>query len=160
MKPFRFPLQSLRVLREQREHAAQQRYAGALRARNAAATRLDLGNHELAAAWTALCEDVAEGAAMARLHQTRAWCSELERRCEQLTAAFKAAERLALDAWREMVLASRDRQALEKLHAKHRRAFDREVQRDEQKQLDEIGLRLSFTTPAWGEAITLETEPA
>lgn len=142
MKPFQFPLKSLRVLREHKERVAQKRYVEALRASEAAAVRLDAGSHELAAAWTALCEELAEGVTFAKLHQTRAWCGELERRCEQLTAALKSARQVSHEAWREMVLATRAREALDKLRDKSRRAYDREAQRDDQKQLDEMGLRL------------------
>jgi flagellar export protein FliJ len=156
MKPFRFPLKSLRVLREQKERTMQKRYVEALRASDAAAAKLDAATHELAAAWTLLCEQVAEGATVGQLHQTRAWCGELERRCDQLSAALKSAQRATQDAWREMALASRDREALDRLRAKCRRAFDREVQRDEQKQLDEMGLRLGL--PGLGEAIATPTE--
>ena len=63
-------------------------------------------------------------------------------RSDQLDAALKLAQRATQAAWREMVLATRDREALDKLRNKCRRAFDRGVQRDEQKQLDEMGLRL------------------
>jgi flagellar biosynthesis chaperone FliJ len=90
MKAFRFPLKSLRVLREQKERTMQKRYVEALRASDTAAARLDVGRHELAAAWTALCEEVAEGATVGQLHQTRAWCGELERRCDQLEAPLTA----------------------------------------------------------------------
>lgn len=158
MKPFRFPLKSLRVLREQKERTAQKRYVEALRASDAVAAKLDAGAHELAAAWTTLCEEVAEGVTVAKLHQTRAWCSELERRCEQLAEALKLAQRAAQDAWREMALATRDREALDKLREKCRRVYDREVQRDEQKQLDELGLRLA--TPGLEEAFTIQMERA
>ena len=122
----------------------QKRYVEALRARHAAAARLDAGRHELAAAWTALCEEVAEGATFGQLHQTRAWCGELERRCDQLEAALKSALQATHVAWREMSLATRDREAVDRLRAKCRRAYDRGLQRDEQKQLDEMGLRLSL----------------
>lgn len=140
MKPFRFPLKSLRVLREQKERIAQKRYVEALRASDAAAAKLDAGSLELATAWTALCEEVARGSTIARLRHARAWCGELERRCDQLAAALKAAQRLAHNTWREMALATRDREAIDKLHDKRRRAFDVEVQRGEQKLLDEIAL--------------------
>lgn len=140
MKPFRFPLKSLRVLREQKERTAQKRYVEALRASDEAAAKLDAGTHELAAAWTALCEEVAEGVTIAKLHQTRAWCAELERRCDQLSAALKLAQQLAQEAWREMTLATRDREALDKLRDKCRRTYDREVQRVEQKELDAMAL--------------------
>ena len=145
MKPFRFPLESLRVLRKQKERAAQKRYVDALRAADEATARLDAATHELAAAWTALCEEVAEGTPMGQLHQTRAWCGELERHCDQLDAALKLAQRLVHEVWRDMILATRDSEAIDRLRNNSRRVFDREVQRDEQKQLDEMGLRLSPT---------------
>ena len=156
MKPFRFPLKSLRVLREQKERTAQKRYVEALRASEEAAAKLDAGSHELAAAWTLLCEEVSESVTVAKLHQTRAWCGELERRCEQLSAALKLTQRLAHEAWRDMVLATRDREAIDKLRNKRRDEFNRDVQRDEQKQLDEMGLRLGLL--GIGETITAQTE--
>ena len=156
MKPFHFPLKSLRVLREQKERVAQKRYVEALRASDAAAAKLDAGTHELAAAWTALFEEVAGGVIVGRLHQTRAWCGELERRCEEMEAALKLAQRATQDAWREMTLATRDREAVDKLRTHCRRDYDRGVQRDEQKQLDEMGLRLGLS--GLGEAVATQSE--
>jgi flagellar export protein FliJ len=147
MKPFRFSLQSIRILRQQKERVAQKRYVEALRASDEAASLLDAGTQQLAAAWTSLCEEVAEGATIAKLHQTRSWCSELEKRCDQLIGGFKAAEKVAQEAWRQMTLASREREALDRLREKIRRGFDRDVQREEQKQLDEMGLRTNPSTP-------------
>ena len=48
MKPFRFPLQSLRVLREQKEREAQQRFADAMRACEEAAFQLQEASDALA----------------------------------------------------------------------------------------------------------------
>ena len=143
MKPFHFSLQSLRLLRGHKEQAAQRRFAEALRTSESAAARLKAGSRELTVAWTVLGREMAAGTAMSNLRQTRAWCDELERRRHQLTVAFKAAERVAQNAWQEMAIASRDREALDRLREKHRRAFDREAQRLEQKQLDEMGLRVN-----------------
>jgi len=145
MKSFRFALQPLQLLREQKERVMQKRYVEALRASDEAAARLDAGTRELSAAWVALYEEVAGGITMDRLRQIRAWCSGLERRCEELTTALKSAQRAAQQAWREMALATRDREALDRLREKRRRAYDRAVQRDEQKQLDEMGMNLRFT---------------
>jgi flagellar export protein FliJ len=148
MKPFRFSLQSLRVLREQKERVAQKRYVEALRASDAAAARLDASHRELAAAWTLLCEEVVHGITVAKLCQTRAWCGDLERRGVELAAALKSAQQAAQKAWRELALATRDRKVLDQLRDKSRRAYDRAAQRDEQKQLDEMGLRLG--SGVWG----------
>jgi flagellar export protein FliJ len=148
MKAFRFSLQPLRLLREQKERVAQKRYVEALRAGDEAAARLAAGSRELAAAWTTLCEEVAEGATVAKLRQTRAWCGGMEQRCEELAADLKLAQRAAHEAWREMVLATRDRKTLDQLRDKCRRNYDGAAHRDEQKQLDEMGLRP--TSPAAG----------
>jgi flagellar biosynthesis chaperone FliJ len=44
-------------------------------------------------------------------------------------------------AWHEMMLATRDREALDRYRDKCRRAYDRDAQREEQKRLDELGIR-------------------
>ena len=143
MKAFRFSLESLRLLREQKERVTQKRYVEALRAGEAAAARLDANAQELAATWLVLCEEVAEGVTFGKLRQTRAWCGALERRAGELAAALRKAEEAAHQAWREMALATRDRQALDRLRDRCHRAHDRQAQRHDQKQLDEMGLRLT-----------------
>ena len=142
MKRFQFSLQSVRVLREQRERAAQQRYAAALRVCEEAAFQLHAASEELAAGWDALCQELAAGVTATRLVRTRAWCSVLEARHQERDAALKAASQAMNGAWRDMMLARRDREAMDRYHDKCRRAYDREAQRESQKQLDELGLRL------------------
>jgi len=158
MKPFHFSLQSLRVLREQKERVAQKRYVEALRASDEAAGRLDASTRELAAAWTLLCEEVVHGITVAKLCQTRAWCGALERRGVELAAALKSAQQAAQKAWREMALATRDRKVLDQLRDKSRRAYDRAAQRDEQKQLDEMGLRINSPASGLCEALATSME--
>jgi flagellar protein FliJ len=141
MKPFRFSLQSVRVIRERKEQAAQQKYAAALREHERAAAGLQKANDELAGSWESLCRDLASGASAADLRRARAWCAALETRQQERAAELRQA-RYALDAAsQELMNAARDRQALDRLHDKHRRNYDREIQREEQKVLDEMGLR-------------------
>ena len=141
MKPFRFSLQSIRVLREQKEQLAQQRFAEAMRACEEAAFQLQTASDELAESWTALCEELSAGVAATKLRRTRSWCSVLELRQKERTLALQNARRIMDGAWREMMLATRDREALDHYYDKCRRAYDRETQRDEQKRLDELGVR-------------------
>jgi flagellar export protein FliJ len=141
MKPFRFSLQSIRVLREQKEQIAQQRFGEAMRACEEAAFQLQAASDELAAGWSSLCEELTEGVAATKLLRTRAWCQVLEVRQKERTLALQRARRLMDEAWREMMLATRDREALDHYHDKCRRAYDREAQREEQKRLDELGVR-------------------
>ncbi len=149
MKTFHFSLQSLRVLREQKERLAQQRYADALRASETATVRLGAAGKERAAAWQALGAEVLAGVNGARLQQVRAWCRQWEQRCEQLGAALKAAEKVVGRTRQEVLLATRDRKALDNLHDQRRRAYDQAVRRGEQNHLDEMGLRASGS-PAVG----------
>jgi flagellar export protein FliJ len=140
MKPFRFPLQPIRVLREQKEQQAQQHYALALNACEEAAARVRAAGEELAACWTTLGDELAAGAEATEVLRTRAWCNVLELRLRERTGALEKA-RLDVDqVWREMLLATRDREALDRFYDKAHRIYDRDVQRAEQKELDELAL--------------------
>ena len=141
MKAFRFPLQPLRVLRERKEQTSQKKYVEALRHCEAAAGELHLASEELAEGWAMLCREMNAGATASDLLRTRAWCNVLEARQKERAAQLQAAQ-YALDAaTRELMLAKRDREALERYHDKCRRAYDRAAQREEQKRLDELALR-------------------
>ena len=145
MKPFRFPLQSIRVLRRQKEQSAQQRFAEAMRACEYAALQLQVASQELAAGWASLCQELSVGVAATGLLRTQSWCSLLEARQRERSAALQMARRAMDAAWREMMLATRDREALDRHHDKCRRVYDREAQREDQKRLDEIGIRRAMT---------------
>ena len=141
MKPFRFSLQSIRALREQKEQTAQQRFADAMRACEEAAFQLQAASDELAEGWNSLCEELSAGVAATKLLRTRAWCNVLELRQKERSAALQNARRAMDAAWRDMMLATRDRETLDRYHEKCRRAYDRDAQREEQKRLDELGVR-------------------
>ena len=141
MKPFRFSLQPIRVLREQKEQTAQQRFAEAMRACEEAVFQLQAASDALAAGWTSLCEELATGVTATKLLRTRAWCNVLELRQKERAFALQTARRAMDAAWREMMLATRDRETLDRYHDKCRRAYDRTAQREEQKRLDEVGVR-------------------
>jgi flagellar export protein FliJ len=141
MKPFRFSLQSIRVLREQKERDAQLRLAAAMRACEEAAFQLQEASDALAAGWSSLCEELTAGVAATSLVRTRAWCNVLESQQEDRSTALQNARRAMNGVWREMMLARRNREALDRYHDKCRRTYDREAQRQEQKRLDELGLR-------------------
>jgi flagellar export protein FliJ len=149
MKRFRFPLQSVRVLREQRERDAQQCFAEAMRACEEATFQLQVASEELAEGWSALCEELSGGVTATKLLRTRAWCNVLEFRQKERNAALRAARRAMDAAWRDMMIATRDREALDRYHDKRRDAYNRELQREEQKQLDELGLRRATTPGLW-----------
>lgn len=145
MKKFIFPLESLRTLRKQREHAAQQRYAKALAACDQAAKQLDDMVKELTGAWDTLVGELAQGVTAQRVMSLRTWCTVLEIRRNERRAALEEARRLADAAFREMVSAARERESLDRFFDKSRTAHEHSVQQEEQKNFDELAVQMSST---------------
>jgi flagellar export protein FliJ len=141
MKRFTFPLESVRVLRQQKERAAQQRYARALGACNKAESQLQNAFLELEAGWNSLAGELAASASAGRLVHLRTWCTVLEIRWHERKAALAEARRVAEIAFQEMTAAMRDRDGLDRFHDKARLMHDLEVQREEQKNFDEMAVQ-------------------
>jgi len=143
MKPFHFSLESLRVLRQQKERAAQKRYATALTACEGFEVQLRQATAELTVGWNLLSNELGNGIAANRLASLRAWCKVLEIRWNERQAAVNEARLAAQQAFQEMAAAVRDREALDRFHDKSRHAHDRAAQREEQKMLDELAVQLN-----------------
>ncbi len=143
MKPFRFSLESLLVLRRQKERASQQRYARSLIACEAARGHLQRATTELAAGWNSLGHELAQGIAASRLASLRTWCKVLETRWNERKDAVDEARHAADLAFQEMTSAMRGREALDRFYDKSRRAHDRAAQQEEQKTFDELATQLN-----------------
>jgi flagellar export protein FliJ len=142
MKPFRFTLQPIFSLKQQAEQSARERYAATLRACEEAAAGVQEASVELTECWTSLCQKLAEGVASGELLRARAWCNVLELRVKERAAALEKA-RHAVDAvWQQLMLATRERESLDRLQERRRLAYNRTVQATEQKELDELALQL------------------
>jgi flagellar export protein FliJ len=145
MKSFHFSLSALSVLREQHEQAAQKKYAESLRFCEEAAGRVEAASRELMTCWHDLTGKLSAGVSAMEFLRARAWCNVLELRLKERTSALEQA-RLKVDAiWQEMLIATRDRESLDRFHNKKRRAYNLEVQRKEQKDLDELAIQLAAT---------------
>jgi flagellar export protein FliJ len=145
MKSFHFSLSALSVLREQQEQAAQKKYSEALLFCEEAATRVENASRELMTSWHDLTGKLSSGVSAMDFLRARAWCNVLELRLKERTAALEQA-RLKVDAvWQEMLVATRDRESLDRFHDKKRRAYNTQVQRAEQKELDELAIQLAAT---------------
>jgi flagellar export protein FliJ len=102
-------------------------------------------SQELMTCWQELTGKLSAGVSAVEFLRSRAWCNVLELRLKERTAALEQA-RLKVDAvWHEMLMATRDRESLDRFHNKKRRAYDRDVQRKEQKELDELAIQLAAT---------------
>jgi flagellar export protein FliJ len=146
MKTFRFPLEPLRVLRKQKERAAQQRYARSLFACNAAATQLEKAARELAAGRDILTQELNNGVSAAKIVSLRTWCMALEIHQHERRAAFTETRRIADLAFQEMAAAQRDREGLDRFYDKTRRVYTQDVLREEQKNFDELAVQLNGAT--------------
>jgi flagellar export protein FliJ len=145
MKPFHFPLNSLRVLRQHKEQTAQERYALALRACESAAAKVQAASVELTACWKNLCEEMGKGVNSTDLLRIRAWCNVLELRLKERASELETA-RFAVDAvWKELMQATREREVLDRYYEKRRLLHEREEQRRDQKELDELAINLSVS---------------
>jgi flagellar export protein FliJ len=143
MKPFRFPLESLRTLRKQKERAAQQRYARSLFACKTAATQLEKAVKDLEAGRELLMRELTHGVPAARAVNLRTWCMALEIHQHERRAAFNETRRVADLTLQEMTAAMRDREGLDRFYDKAQRAHGLEVLRDEQKNFDEMAVQLN-----------------
>jgi len=149
MKPFRFSLEPIRALKQQAEQSARERYAATLRACEEAAAAVQKASVELTEGWTGLCQRLAAGVSGVDLLRARAWCNVLELRVKERAAVLEKA-RFAVDAmWKELMIATNEREGMDRLYKRRRAFYQREVQVAEQKALDELALQLiqptSFT---------------
>ena len=145
MKTFHFSLESLRVLRQQKEQMAQQRYARALTACEQAELQFKHSSAELTAGWNLLNRGLEHGITADRLAQLETWCKVLKIRRNEGMAALDEARNAAGRAFRDMTLAARDREALDRFYDKSRQAYVHQAEYEEQKNLDELAVQLSST---------------
>lgn len=138
MKRYKFPLESLRRLRERREEAAQQQHAKALGACRTAQEQLEMANIRLAEAREWLAMVLAENPAAGKITGVRAWCAALEIKQREQLKLLDDARRIAEATLREMTVATRDREALDRYREKSKRAYEYELRREEQKASDEM----------------------
>ncbi len=143
MKSFSFPLESIRVLRQQRERSAQSRYARALTVCENAERVLHEANTALTNGYATLAEELNHASTIVRLTQIRTWCAVLEIRYHECEAALTEAKNAAAEAFNFLCAATRDRETLDRFHEKSRRAWQRICQQSEQKMLDELAVQRS-----------------
>lgn len=143
MKTFRFPLEPLRVLRQQKERIVQQRYARSLSACNAAAAQLENATTQLASGREQLAQALNNGVSAAKIMGLRTWCMALEIHQRERMAAFAETRRVSQMALQELTGARREREGLGRFYDRARRAYAQEVFREEQKNFDELATQLA-----------------
>jgi flagellar export protein FliJ len=153
MKAFQFRLQAVLVLREQSEQAAQQRCARAYAAVEDAAWRVQSAKTEIDAAEQAHRAQLANGPRASQLDQLRLYAGLLHERRRQLSRELAEARRQADDAWRQLLLATQQRETLKRLRGRQHRVHDYQNARAEQQSLDELVGRGPALSGAWKASI-------
>ena len=143
MKKFAFPLESLRMLRKQKEGDAQQRYAKALEACQKAELQLQKAINELETGRSLLAHELATGIDAGRLAGLRNWCLALEISWRERQAALTEARRVSGLMAKEMAAATREREGLDRYHDKAQQVHDQDAKREEQNMFDEISVQAS-----------------
>lgn len=138
MKKFQFTLQPLLTLRERAEQKALEKYAAALRAREAAAEQVHSVEIEQLERWAQGQAELTRGCAAGALQQRLACDQTLVERRRRAVTVLGQCEVALKQASQGMLLARRDRQALEKQRERQRQQHSRELSREEQKNLDEV----------------------
>lgn len=141
MKAFRFTLQALSTVRQQREQAALEQYARALLERSQAVQQVGYAENVLRVAQGDWQGRVMVGCSAAEMSHWAEHCRDLaterDRRVEQLGLA----ERKTQAALQAMLSARQQREVVEKVRTRQRQVHQVARQRLEQKFLDELGQR-------------------
>jgi flagellar export protein FliJ len=149
MKPFGLTLEAVATTRRRLEQAALETYAQALLARQNAFGQLETVQRELDDAWLRLRQTLESGcsaSAATRLRQHGAALEEERCHCEEL---LTQAQRKVGQALQQMLAARQQREAVEEFHGRQHASWDRDVQRDTQRFLEEPATRRETPASAW-----------
>ncbi len=141
MKRFRSRVTALRDLRKRREDEALQVHARALRNRQSAEERLQSCLAALHRHRQEVQADLANGCPAAKLAQQDGYRVLLEQRCQESRRQVEEATAAALTSLQAVLSSRRDREVVERFHAKEVAEHQREQLREDQKNLDEMALR-------------------
>jgi flagellar protein FliJ len=146
MKRFRFTLEALLRLRQRHEKQALQQYGQAMAAQREAASRLADAEADCESNWATFREHVMGAAPAAYLSQLQGYCHWLEE-CKRVNErALEQAGRVCKQRWVKLLLARRAREAVDKLLVRQRDRYERELMREEQKQIDDMASRRLLTS--------------
>lgn len=144
MKRFRFSLNALLAIRKRQETAAMERYAAVLARQRTATEHVAAADADLGRAATALRSRLGGALVAAELAQRGDHLRALELRRAQAALALARVEREIPPAMDQMLLARRQREVVEKFESRQREKHNREFQRREEKENDELALRRFF----------------
>ncbi|MFO1511537.1 MAG: flagellar export protein FliJ [Verrucomicrobiota bacterium] len=149
MKPFRFTLEAVATTRRRLEQTALENYAQALLARQNALGQLEAVQRELDAAWLRLRQTLESGCSASAATRLRQHSAGLEEERHHREDLLTQAQRKVGQALQQMLAARQQREAVEKFRGRQRASWDRDVQRDTQKFLDELATQRAAPALTW-----------
>ena len=152
MKAFRFRLQVVLTLREEAEQTAQQLCARAFMGLQQATGRLRSAEAAIAASDQRRRDRLEAGARADELEQGRLYSALLEERRIQIAREAARAQQQLEEARNKLLLATRQREIIERLRDRQRRVYDYQAARAEQKLLDELSRRAPILAGSGPEA--------
>jgi flagellar export protein FliJ len=141
MKAFHFTLEAVRTLRLREEQEASNQYAKTLVARQQVIDKLHSLQRQLDQGWNDLRQGLTRGCSASFAAQAHLYHRSLEKRRDECNAELGVAERRVNAALQIMLRAKQQREVVDKFYEKQKDAHQREVNRDEQKLLDELAGR-------------------
>lgn len=142
MKAFKFTLEAVRTLRARQEKNALEQYGRAVQARDQAIAFLWKAREELETVFEQRRHQ-AGGAVAASLAQMEKWSKEVAAREKECLQNVQLANIRVETTWQELIAARKDREIVEKYLDRQRERYDRSLDREEQKVLDEMAGRPS-----------------
>jgi flagellar export protein FliJ len=149
MKPFRFTLEPLRIVREMKEREAMEKYGRALMEVRQRKEELEHAREEEGWVQEEIKRRLEEGVSIGHILQQRLCCVHLEQVRKQAAMAVETAEKEAKQALNAMLLARRNREIVDKFKARQRVVYDRALTIEEQKLMDELAGRRQSPVLSW-----------
>ena len=138
MKKFRFSLQAVFTVLQQREQAALEVYAKAITERERAAERLAEAQRQCQEAWDFNRQRVMSGSSAAQLTQAGQYSVRAKDHQERRAEALRRTQQVVDGALKTLLEARRSREAVDKFRARQQERYNRESQREEQKVIDDL----------------------
>ena len=151
MKPFKFTLEAVRTLRNRQEKNALEQYGKAVQAREQALAFLWKTREEMEKIFQERL-DLSDGAPASTLAHLEKWTGEVAAREKECLQNVQLASLRVETTWQDLMLARQEREIVEKYLDRQRERYDRALDREEQKTLDELASRqgaLNPLTPAF-----------
>jgi flagellar export protein FliJ len=146
VKKFRFTLQALFTVYQQREQAALEVYARALTERQKASEKLAEAERRCLEAWDFNRLRMASGLSAAELWRSQQYCVLAKKAQERQMEAWRHTQRV-VDRVLEGLLATRQaREAVEKYRTRQQERHYRDTQREEQKIIDDLSRQTEVLT--------------